>query len=309
MNVLVCGGAGYIGSYLVPKLLADGHKVCVVDTCWFGGTHPDNPQCKWDKKDLRDWNVFSEWQDAVIYLASVSNNAMCELNPVLENSCNRIAFAGFRKSAFLAGVDRFIYASSVAAYGSSDEDATEETPLRPTTLYGAGKAYCESVVKNYPNGIIVRSASVCGRSSNMRLDTTLNRMTHDAVRHGRIKVEGGMQKRSHVSLSDLCDFYRFLLTAPRENVIGQTFNVVDENQTVENSAMMVAEFTGAEVVQVPRVDNRSYSVSGTKARELGWEPKFGIRPAVLTMATMMKGGYWPDSLTNEKMWRMAYDII
>jgi nucleoside-diphosphate-sugar epimerase len=227
---------------------------------------------------------------------------MCELNPVLDHEINRISIRDMKR--FIRG--RFIYASSVAAYGSSDKPVTEDTPLAPTTLYGASKAYCESVL---PEAIHVRSASVCGYSLNQRFDLTINQMTHDAVRKGVITVNGGEQVRSHIHIKDLCDFYCMLLTAPIEKVRGQAFNVVAANMPVIDSAKLVQEVTGAIIDQKPRSDNRSYMVSGAKAEAvLGWKPKHPLKHAINDMKIRLEDGYWKDS-DHPRYRRMHYGII
>ena len=150
----------------------------------------------------------------------------------------------------------------------------------------------------FPRTIIVRSASVCGYSPNMRFDTTVNMMTNHAIRKGEITVNGGRQKRSHVHIKDICDFYKLLLKAPKEK-IGQAFNVVLENKAVAETANTVAEVMGCIIVKKPHSDDRSYTVDGTKAREiLGFTPKHSVWQAVRDMVVKLKAGYWPDSLTN-----------
>jgi len=316
MNICIPGGMGYVGSWLVPHLLADGHKVKVIDTGWFGdGDMPDNDSLDVVPEDIRevDWSYELENQDCVIWLASLSNDLMCQLNPVLEKEINRDEFLEALEAAADVAVPRFVYASSVAAYGSSPEAATEATPLAPTTLYGAGKAFCEAKIAEHQNSsfapIIVRSASVCGMSANMRFDITLNRMTHDACRYGRITVNGGQQRRSHVSLQDLAYFYKLLVKADHKKVAGQIFNVVDENQSVLDSANMVAEVTKTKVIVGPATDNRSYTVSGEKAKlVLGFEPKHPIKHAIHFLAARLDAGYWKNSLTDSRLWNMRYDI-
>ena len=305
MRVLVPGGCGYIGAQLVPVLLSRGHTVRVLDNQWFGdGGLP---------KDNEHLSVFAvdaskKPYDAVIDLAGLTNNAMCELNPVLDHRNNRARFVVWLRNAQDRGVQHYIYASSVAAYGSSHEPLTEDAPLRPTTLYGASKAFCEwKALRFQSTGLavtIVRAASVVGASMNMRFDTTMNKMTHDAVRNGVIRVNGGNQVRTHVSIKDLCDFYVMCL----EGKITGTYNVVDANMTVGESAQLVGGLSGASITYGGPTDQRSYMVDGAKARALGWEPKYGIENAVRDILVRLKSSYWDDSTTNDKYQRMRYDI-
>ena len=283
MNVLVVGGCGYIGSLLVPFLLADGHHVTVHDNDISKGFLPENEHCKVLKQDLRDYNLFDKpfkGQDAVIYLAAISNNDFCTSHPEIHKAVNLFGFI----EAALAGkeVERFIYASSVAAYGSCDY-ADENKPLEPTTVYGSGKKFCEEWLKTLQNYTIVRAATVCGHSPSMRFDTTVNRMFHDAIHKGVIHLNGGEQKRCHVHIQDVVDFYRFLLNSPIDKVTGQTFNLVAQNQAIIDTAETVALITGAKIVFGPRTDDRSYTVSGEKIKALGYYPRFTISDAVKDM--------------------------
>ena len=312
MRVMVPGGCGYIGAQLVPVLLSRGHTVSVVDEMWFGGGSlpRDNDRLSSSMMSALPENVEFENHDAVIDLAGMTNNSMCELNPVLDHQNNRVRFDKFTRSARSNGIKHFIYASSLAAYGSTKTPATEDTPLRPTTLYGASKAYCESQALRLQSDefavTIVRAASVVGASMNMRFDTTMNKMTHDAERYGQIQVNGGIQVRTHVSIKDLCDFYCLCLESKETH--GQVYNVVDKNMTVGESAELVAGLSGASITYGGRVDQRSYVVDGAKARVIGWEPKHGIENAVRDILVRLRSSYWEDSTTNDKYQRMRYDI-
>ena len=312
MNVLVVGGCGYIGAYLVPHLLCD-HKVTVFDIQWFGhGYLPDNGSLRVIKGDVRDIRGIRDacvGQDAVIWLASLSSNEMCIREPVLHDRINKDAVPIGMFAARLGGVKRFIYASSVAAYGSSEKDADEDTPLAPTTPYGEGKLFGEQWCKQYAaddfTTVIVRAASVCGYSPHQRFDLTVNKMTHDAIRHGRIRVNGGSQKRSHIHMRDIIRVYQGLLTAPAEDVCGRAFNFVGENQTVHDTAQIVAEETGADIDLHQATDDRSYSVSGAKARDvLDFVPRYTVRQAVRDLKARFDDGMWKDT-TPLHYWNMA----
>ncbi len=314
MKVLIPGGASYIGAWLVPQLLANGHVVTVYDHMLFGkGCLPDNDNCKVIKADVRHldaWTKACEGQEAVIYLASISRELMCQNNEKLAHEVNVESFRPNVLAAKMAGVKRFIYSSSVAVYGSSDHEMTEEEPIAPTTIYGRGKAACEEILADYQSDsfccTVTRSASVCGYSPRQRFDLTINKMVHDAVKLGKITVAGGEQKRSHIGIKDISRFYRLLLEALPERVAGQTFNVVAENQSVMESALMVSRFVRTEIDVGPRTDDRSYSVDGAKSKErLGFEQTQSLSDAVMDMKIRLEVGYWKDSMTNLAYQNMA----
>lgn len=286
MRILVTGGAGYVGAMLVPRLLADGHKVTVLDAMWFGdGSLPENGNLISIKGDIRsNFDTACRDIDAVIHLASLSNNDACNADPDLASAVNEDAIAHVLTVSRLAGVKRFIYASSVAAYGSSAHDAKETDPLNPTTLYAEAKEHCEHYVraaneKGFET-VIARPASVCGFSLCQRFDLTVNMMVHDAMRKGAIKVNGGDQKRSHIHMDDMIRAYKVLLEAPADKVAGETFNFVAQNLSVMETAIIVSDITEAGIEVGPATDNRSYAVDGRKAREvLGFMPEKGVRQA------------------------------
>ena len=282
---------------------------------WFGnGFLPDNENLKVINGDVRDQEAFKtvcEGQDAIIYLASISNNEMERKNHDLFYQVNQYSFMPNVISAKEAGVKRFIYASSVAAYGSTIEDAKETDTLKPTTAYGHSKAYGEYALMHYRSPefccTVVRSASVCGYSPAQRFDTPVNAMAHDGVRTGIIKVNGGEQKRSHISIKDIADFYRLLLKAPVAQINGEAFNAVLANQSILDTAGTVAEaIGGAVIVKKERTDDRSYTADWHKAREvLGFAPKCSVYRAAKDLAVRLKNGQWQDSLSNSHYMKMA----
>lgn len=327
MNVLIAGGASYIGARLVPHLLASGHIVTVYDSLLFGrGPLLDNRHLDIVQGDVRDvtaWSKACEHKDAVIYLASISRELMCQDNKELAHAVNVECFGPAVTASKERGIRRFIYASSVAVYGSSDHEIAEGEQLEPTTIYGRGKAACEATLFAHQSEDFccsaTRSASVCGYSPRQRLDLTINRMVHDACRKGSITVEGGEQVRSHIHIQDLCEFYELLLIKRSNVIAGQAFNVVAINQSILDSALMVARVVGEpkrRSISMPfikiteRVDDRSYAVDGTKARDvLGFTAGRSIEEAVRELKDKFLSGYWPDSLTNPQYQNLASGIV
>ena len=294
-NVLVTGGAGYVGSVLVPKLLDEGHNVAVLDLYLYGedvfadrGEHPRLRQVKGDLRDpaaVRDavWGC-----DAIIHLACISNDPSFELDPELGKSINFDSFRPLVKAAKTAGVNRFVYASSSSVYGVKDApNVTEELPLEPLTDYSKYKALCEVVLQEErePGFVtcILRPATVCGYAPRQRLDVIVNILTNHAFNARSIKVFGGAQKRPNIHIEDMTDLYAFLLRQPDEKIDGEIFNAGYENHTVMQLARMVQTQVGEHVKLVikPTNDPRSYHVSSRKIqRELGFAPSHAIDEAV-----------------------------
>ena len=292
MNILCVGGCGYIGALLVPQLLAEGHKVTVVDTQWFGNGHlpGDNENLTIIKGDIRNEEALRrdmEGKDVVIWLASLSNNAMYGVDYDLTHAVNTTVHYS----------PRFIYASSVAV-------------LDPTSDYAKDKLACEEKLKD-TGAIIVRSASVCGYSPHQRFDLTLNMMTHDAYRKGVITVNGGEQERCHIHIQDLCDFYKLLL---KKGVDGETYIPWAQSTKIKWSAQTVADiFTDAKrpvrIETQGRSDNRSYCVNGDSARSIDWFPKKAVWDGVRDLIVKFDSGYWPDSLTNPIYQNIAHGLV
>jgi nucleoside-diphosphate-sugar epimerase len=295
--ILVTGGAGYIGSVLVPKLLADGREVTVLDSFVFGreplAEVSEHPGLTLVEADIRDHERVSEilagrsWE-ALIHLAAISNDPSSELDPELTRQVNLVALEHLFREAKRTGVPRLLYASSASVYGLKDDpEVTEELTLEPLTDYARLKARGEEILFGLVDGsfcgVAVRAATVCGWSPRLRLDLTINLLTDHALRRGEIRVFGGSQQRPNIHVQDLTDFYRLLLDAPAEAVNGQAFNVSKENSSVGELAEMVrAEIDpGLTIRVVPTDDNRSYHLNADKvARVLGFRPSTPLTTAV-----------------------------
>lgn len=313
-SVLVTGGAGYVGSVLVPKLLEQGYRVKVLDLYLFGedvlDSVKDNPGLIQIKGDIRDKALLEKivpGTDAVIHLACISNDPSFELDPQLGKSINFDAFPVLVSTAKKCGVKRFIYASSSSVYGvKAEENVTEDLPLEPLTDYSRFKALCEPILLNEKSPdfvpVVIRSATVCGYSPRQRLDLTVNILTNHAVNTGIIKVFGGEQKRPNIHIHDITDLYVKLLEYPDNIISGMIFNVGYENYKVKEIAHMVKKVVGRDDLRMealPANDNRSYHISSDKIkRELNFKPSHTIEDAVRDLCVALKNGKISNPMNN-----------
>ncbi len=309
-NVLVTGGAGYVGAVLIPKLLKAGYKVTVVDLFLYGENVFDgvkgNPNLRSVKGDIRDVKLLEKempGMDAVIHLACISNDPSYELNPALGKSINYDAFLPLVDIAKKNKVKRFIYASSSSVYGvKSEPNVTEELSLEPLTDYSKYKALCEEYLlkaqaKDF-TVLVLRPATVCGYSPRLRLDLTVNILTNHAVNKGKITVFGGQQKRPNLHIEDMTDLYVKTLEYPAEKIAGKIFNAGYENYKLIDIAEMVKKVlkNPALTIEVTESDDkRSYAVSAQKIKkELGFVPRRSVEDAISDLKNAFDKGLIPD---------------
>jgi len=314
-NILVTGGAGYVGSLLAPQLIDLGHNVTVYDIMYFGDDFlpKQRPNLKVVQGDIRDTRHLSQALkgiDAVINLSCISNDASFELDEKLSTSINLDAFEPMVIAAKQAGVKRFIYASSSSVYGVSESpDVTEEHPLIPLTLYNKYKGMCEPLLwKHHSNDfvcVVIRPATLCGYAPRQRLDLSVNILTNHAINAGKITVFGGSQKRPNLHVQDMCDLYKLLLEVSDEKIAGQTFNAGFQNLSIMEIAQIAKRVVQQEfpekgdipIVTTPTDDIRSYHVNSDKIqRVLGFRPKYNVEDAVRDLCKAFKAGKLPNSM-------------
>jgi len=314
-NVLVTGGAGYVGSLLTPQLLDMGYNLTVYDIMYFGDHFlPKNhPKLKLVQGDIRDTARLAEafnGIDAVISLACISNDASFELDEKLSTSINLDAFEPMVVAAKRAGVKRFIYCSSSSVYGVSESpDVTEEHALVPLTLYNKYKGMCEPLLFKHQSPqfvcVTIRPATLCGYAPRQRLDLSVNILTNHAVNNNKITVFGGAQKRPNLHVQDMVDLYKLLLEVPDEKIAGQTFNAGFQNMSIMEIAQIVRRVVSEQfphrgevpIVTTPTDDIRSYHVNSDKIRRvLGYAPKRSVEDAVRDLCAAFKSGKLPRSL-------------
>ena len=312
-QVLVTGGAGYVGAVLVPKLLSKGYRVKVLDLYIYGDHVLDavrgDPKLEQVKGDIRDRGLLQRTVsgcDAVIHLACISNDPSFELDPELGKSINYDAFFDLVDVSKDSGVHRFVYASTSSVYGIKDEEnVTEDLPLLPLTDYSKYKALCEEVLlqKREPGFVplILRPATVCGYSPRLRLDLAVNILTNHAVNNGKITVFGGQQKRPNIHIDDVTDLYVKSLEWPDDAIDGKVFNAGYENHSVMEIAETVRRVVSGEVdiLTVPTDDHRSYHISSEKIRrELGFVANHSIEEAVGGLVSAFGNGRIPNPMTD-----------
>lgn len=315
-KVLITGGAGYVGTVLVPQLLKAGHEVTVYDTCYFGNFLPSHPKLTLVEDDIRNTKRFAEacrGIDTVLHLACISNDPSFELDEGLSKTINYDCFEPMVVAAKEAGVKRFVYASSSSVYGVSDSpDVTEDHPLVPLTLYNKFKGMCEPHLFKHMSDdfvcVTIRPATICGYSPRMRLDLSVNILTNHAVNNRKITVLGGKQLRPNLHIQDMADLYELLLDVDAEKIQGQTFNAGYENMSIMAiaetvKAVVEKELPGASIeIDVAETnDPRSYHINSQKIEKMiGFKPKRSVEDAVRDLCKAFAEGKLPNSMTDER---------
>jgi nucleoside-diphosphate-sugar epimerase len=252
--------------------------------------------------------------DAVIHLACISNDPSFELDPELGKSINYDAFEPLVRSAKDAGVRRFLYVSSSSVYGVSEEpEVREDHPLLPLTDYSKYKALCEPIALAYNapdfEVIVLRPATVCGYSTRMRFDLSVNILTNHAVNNRKILVFGGSQMRPNIHIDDISDLYVDLLDERSERIAGEIFNVGYQNRSIADIAEIVRSVVRQEMPELgpiavetqPTDDLRSYRVNSEKIdRVLGFRPRHTIEDAVRDLTRAFRAGRFPESMTDQR---------
>ncbi len=310
-KIFITGGAGYVGSKLVPKLINEGHKVTVFDLMIYGEkVLDDNENLTMVKGDIRDIKKLEEnikGHDIVIHLACISNDPSFELNPKLGKSINLDAFEPLVKISIKSGVNRFIYASSSSVYGiKKEKNVTEDMKLEPLTDYSKFKGDCEKILNDHKSQnfitTTIRPSTVCGYAKRQRLDLVVNILTNHAFHNRTIKVFGGAQLRPNVHIDDMVESYLAVLKADSKIINGEIFNVGFKNQSVNELALDVKEIIGQdiEIINTETNDNRSYHVSSKKIKDvLGFETKYTIKDAVRDLKEAFEKKLLENTFENE----------
>lgn len=292
MKILVTGACGYVGTTLVPKLLARGDEVVAFDIMWFGNDLPPHPALTVVRGDVRDTSSIDlTGIDAIVHLASVANDPCGDLDPKLTWEISALATMQLADRAARAGIQRFVYASSGSVYGIKDEEqVTEDLTLEPISEYNKTKMVAERVMLSYAGDMavqIVRPATVCGPSPRMRLDVSVNMLTMQALTNGEITVFGGNQVRPNIHIDDITDLYLMLLDRPELRGI---YNAGFENISILDIAKMVDAQVPTKITVTASNDPRSYRINSDKLLATGFKPKKTVNDAIREIIVKFQRG-------------------
>jgi len=297
MKIMITGGCGYIGTVLTEKLIDLGHALVVVDTQWFGNYLQHNKNLEIKKKDIRDL-VFDDFKDitTIIHLANIANDEAVELNQNLSWEVNVLASQQISDLAIKARVKNFIYASSASVYGIKEEEkVTEDLQLIPISTYNKTKMLAERILFSYQDKMkifCIRPATVCGYSSRMRLDLTVNLLTMQALINKKITVFGGTQIRPNIHIQDMVNVYLHFLY--NLNLPSGCYNAGFENLSVLDIAKKIQKRVSSEIIISESDDLRSYRLDSSKLISSGFKPKYKVNNAIDEVFQKFKNGILKD---------------
>ncbi len=309
-KVLVVGGAGYLGSVLVRKLIDRGYRVRVLDNL-LHGDEPilslfSLPTFKFIRGEIR--NIDTIFQavrdaDAVIHLAAIVGDQACNLDPAVSVQVNAQASRVIAEACRFYSVRRLVFASTCSVYGCSSEILTEHSPLNPVSLYAKTKIEAEKgilgLVEDGLSPCILRASTLFGLSPRMRFDLVVSAITARAVIDGEFMVYGGEQWRPFLHVDDAAEAYAQCLEAPLEAIRGQVFNLGANayNYRIRDIADMVQALVPTAVMKVDErtTDRRDYRVSFDKIEQtLHFHPRKTVQDGIQEVKTALEHGVFRD---------------
>lgn len=306
-HVLVIGGAGYIGSALLPRLLAKGYQVRLVDLLLFGEspiasllTHPNLEIVQADFRQVDQVVAAMRDIDAVIHLGAIVGDPACALDEELTIEINLVATRMIAEVAKGNGVSRFIFASTCSVYGAADELLDERSQLNPVSLYARSKIASERVLQRLFDDtfapVLLRFGTIYGLSGRTRFDLVVNLLTAKALVDRVITIFGGDQWRPFVHVDDAALAIFLALEAPLNVVRGQVFNVGsdDQNYTIQQVGELIHRLVpNAQLIsQATDGDRRNYRVNfGKIANILGFEPQWTLEQGIRQVMEAIHSGH------------------
>ena len=313
-TVAVTGGAGYIGSILVHRLLARGYRVRVVDALLYGDgairdllMHPNLTMIVTDFRRHEQLARAIDGADAVIHLGAIVGDPACAIDEDFTLSTNLEATRLIAGLCRTLGVPRLVFASTCSVYGASDELLDEESALNPVSLYARSKIAAERELLEHPDArtapVVLRFATAYGASYRPRFDLAVNVLTAKAVTEGAATIFGGDQWRPFVHVDDIARALIVATEAPLGRVAGQIFNVGADEQNhrlIEVGDLIKEILPPALILADERiVDRRNYHVRFAKIRDvLQFTAAHDLRGGIAELAAAVTGPLrrWTDPL-------------
>jgi nucleoside-diphosphate-sugar epimerase len=287
-NILITGGAGYIGSVLVPELLQDGHNVTVLDNFIFGQSslnhvcyHPNFRVYRGDVRIEADMLPLMKDADIIIPLAAYVGAPFCDRDPIGATTTNKDAI--FMMMKYLDKDQVVIMPTTNSAYGTGD-NCTEESPLNPISRYAIDKVEVEKVLMNHSNATSLRLATVFGMSPRMRIDLLVNDMTYRAVYDGFVVLFESHFKRNYIHVRDVVQAFKMAIS--QETMRGQIYNVglssanVSKRELCDIIKTYVPRFEIVEAEIGKDKDQRNYVVSNEKIELEGFKPNYNLNNGI-----------------------------
>jgi len=287
-NILVTGGAGYLGSLMVPNLLSLGHKVTVLDNFMFKQSslnhccyHPNFSIVKGDIREVNTIKPLLKVVDAVIPLAALVGAPLCALDPIGATTTNRDAIRLMLK---LISKDQIILMPTTnSAYGTGDMDnfCNEKSPLRPISRYAMEKVEIEKELMQHSNSISFRLATVFGMSPRMRVDLLVNDFTYRAIYDRFVVLFESHFKRNYIHVRDVSKVFQHALNN-FDSMRGEIYNVglsdanVSKKELCEIIKVQLPDFVFVEAQVGKDPDQRNYIVSNDKIESTGYNPDFSL---------------------------------
>jgi nucleoside-diphosphate-sugar epimerase len=287
-NILVTGGAGYLGSTMVPDLLAAGHKVTVLDNFMFKQTslnhccyHPNFSVVKGDIRQKDTMSKLMKEADVIIPLAALVGAPLCSLDPIGATTINHDAIELMLK---LLSKDQIVLMPTTnSAYGTGDKDnyCNEESPLRPISQYAIEKVGIEQELMQHESAISFRLATVFGMSPRMRIDLLVNDFTYRAVNDRFVVLFESHFKRNYIHVRDVSRVFQHALNN-HDSMKGEIFNVglsdanVSKKELCEHIQKQLPEFIFIDEQIGKDPDQRDYIVSNEKIESTGFKTEFSL---------------------------------
>tara|TARA_B100000287_G_scaffold21817_1_gene21539 strand:+ start:255 stop:1196 length:942 start_codon:yes stop_codon:yes gene_type:complete len=308
-KILVTGGAGYIGTSLVPKLLRAGHEVTVFDNLMVGGNqllpffrYENFKFVRGDIRHKEELKKVVEGKDIIIHLAALVGFPVCRMNPQLAQEINVDGTVNLIESCTDDQV--VFYGSTGSNYGAVTDICTEETPLHPLSLYGETKTKAEQLLMERDNTIAYRFATAFGVSPRFRLDLLINDFSYKCIKDGYLVVYEKNYMRTFIHVSDIAECFVFGIDN-MDKMMGNVFNVGDDNMnhSKEEVCNMIGKKTGA-FIHYEEIgedaDKRNYVVSYDKISNLGFRTTITVEEGIDEVTEALKVTDFQNKYTNAR---------